>query len=227
MIPQSFRSGGFAQSSSLDGILKKFQASRGPLKRFVLGSYHLIFGFYSLSLTYVAKQGAEVIAAYLSAGSPLDTKVSGSICHITFASLIVSIAEVQIGQVTGGPGDRIATSEVPRLGPHDQGTFYVAVIASEATWEPPYSARIAAASQRLAELLPQSKWVASFAKPHAALRDSRPHLRQVLADIYEVEPQPPAACPGGSDSIMAWQKLMHQGLSASRVPHTMPSNVLA
>eukprot|EP00951_Prasinocladus_malaysianus_P042006 scaffold502806_cov37-Prasinocladus_malaysianus.AAC.1 len=157
MSPQIFRTGGFAQPSSLESVLKRFDESTGPLRRFVLGSYYVMFGAYTLRAEEKARIGAKVIAAYRAAGSPRDAKASGGMCHITFATLMVANAEVQIGQITGGPGHRAKFSELPLLGLHDQAAYYVPECGMEGMWEPPHSARITNLATKLAELLPKSK----------------------------------------------------------------------
>eukprot|EP00951_Prasinocladus_malaysianus_P045812 scaffold618748_cov41-Prasinocladus_malaysianus.AAC.1 len=103
-----------------------------------------MFGSYTLPAAHMAKQGAEVISAYRAAGSPHDTKASGGLCHITFSLLQISNAELQLGQITGGPGHRAKFSELPRLGVHDQAAFHLPEIGLEGMWEPPHSSRIAA-----------------------------------------------------------------------------------
>eukprot|EP00951_Prasinocladus_malaysianus_P045573 scaffold609357_cov33-Prasinocladus_malaysianus.AAC.1 len=69
------------------------------------------------------------------------------------------------------------------------------------------------------------QWAASFSKPFVALHESWGHLRRTLRSIHESQAQSTAETI--ADSVAAWDRLVHQSLSAARVPHMIQSDVMA
>eukprot|EP00951_Prasinocladus_malaysianus_P029072 scaffold266907_cov42-Prasinocladus_malaysianus.AAC.1 len=205
--------------------------SSAPMKQFVLGSYFMTFGFYTLPLTRLAQQGAAVISAYKAAGSPFETKSSLGIRHIAFSSVITSIAEIHTGKITGGPGYKTRAVELQRATANDQTPCYLKAVIWEATWEPLYSARIQSLDGKLAELLPTSKWAKSVSKPYLTRLETWPHLRRALSAIHGQQHQPHSGpClhdTPSAESVQTWKKLMRQALTVARVPHSCQCDPLA